>query len=345
MNISDNSILKMFNAKPKKGGYTPAELSKKYDLNKYRKILQDPNSDKMDRKTAEMMIKNYTMKLGALALAQESKKGFPQGIPELAKPYMESNGISEEDLLPQKPQPQQQMPQQEMMDAPDFILEQLKDILSSGVFRNGTQVFPIKTKFIVCCTNRTRDEFSKNMSLKALMERFPLELNVIWDNYTEIAYNKLLETKFGEGNVDPVIPFLLQEYHAAGITISPRVAVIAYQIFSECGPDALTFLAEFAKKPEIIKDALKKYENTISFRVLSAELGELVTSLQSNKLSNSGDIGCFDKEMKVFAKKMRELKALKVTDELVATHTDLVKGLTELYTTLDKKSKVSSIME
>jgi hypothetical protein len=120
MNISDNSILKMFNAKPKKGGYTPAELSKKYDLNKYRKILQDPNSDKMDRKTAEMMIKNYTMKLGALALAQESKKGFPQGIPELAKPYMESNGISEEDLLPQKPQPQQQIPQQEMMEAPEM---------------------------------------------------------------------------------------------------------------------------------------------------------------------------------------------------------------------------------
>ena len=52
---------------------------------------------------------------------------------------------------------------EEMMDAPDFILEQLKDILSSGVFRNGTQVFPIKTRFIVCCTNKSRDEFSKNI--------------------------------------------------------------------------------------------------------------------------------------------------------------------------------------
>jgi len=113
MNITDQNILKMFNAKPKKGGYTPAELSKKYDLNKYRKILQDPNSDKMDRKTAEMMLKNYTMKLGALALAQESKKGFPQGIPELAKPYMEANGILEEQLLPQ-PQAQPQMAQMPM---------------------------------------------------------------------------------------------------------------------------------------------------------------------------------------------------------------------------------------
>ena len=120
MKISDTSILKMFNAKPKKGGYTPAELSKKYDLNRYRKILQDPNSDKMDRKTAEMMIKNYTMKLGALALAQESKKGFPQGIPELAKPYMEANKISEEDLLPQKPEEQEEMPQQEMAESPEM---------------------------------------------------------------------------------------------------------------------------------------------------------------------------------------------------------------------------------
>jgi hypothetical protein len=35
-----------------------------------------------------------------LALAQESKKGFPQGIPVVAKPYMEANKISEEDILP-----------------------------------------------------------------------------------------------------------------------------------------------------------------------------------------------------------------------------------------------------
>ena len=112
MMISEPKILKMFGVSSKKGGYTPAELSKKYDINKYRKILQDPNSDKMDRKTAEMMIKNYVMKLGALALAQESMKAFPQGIPEISKPYMEANGISEEELIPQKSQPQEQGMQQ-----------------------------------------------------------------------------------------------------------------------------------------------------------------------------------------------------------------------------------------
>jgi hypothetical protein len=116
MKINDPHILKMFNKPAKKGGYTPAELSKKFDIQKYREILQNSDSDAIDRKTAELMIKNYTLKLGALALAQESKKGFPQGIPEIAKPYMEANGIAEEDLIPQEPQPQGQgMPQGEGM--------------------------------------------------------------------------------------------------------------------------------------------------------------------------------------------------------------------------------------
>ncbi len=114
MKISDPHILKMFNKTAKKGGYTPAELSKKFDINKYRQILQDPNSDKIDIKTAELMIKTCVLKLGALALAQESKKSFPQGIPKIAEPYMEANGISEEDLIPKKPEEQEEMPEQEM---------------------------------------------------------------------------------------------------------------------------------------------------------------------------------------------------------------------------------------
>ena len=102
MMITDPTLLKLFNMPAKKGGYTPAEMSKKFDINKYREILQNKNSDKLDIKTAEMMIKNYVMKLGALALAQEAKKGFPQGIPKLSEPYMEASGITEEELLPQK---------------------------------------------------------------------------------------------------------------------------------------------------------------------------------------------------------------------------------------------------
>jgi hypothetical protein len=100
MNLKDPNILNKFGkGSTGKKSYTPAQLAKQYDIEKYRKLLQDPNSDIIDRKTAELMIKNYTQKLGALALAQEAKKGFPQGIPAAAKPYMEVNGIKEDALI------------------------------------------------------------------------------------------------------------------------------------------------------------------------------------------------------------------------------------------------------
>ena len=128
MKISDPKVLDMFGVKPKKGGYTPAELSKKYDINNYRKILQDPNSDKIARTTAEIMIKNYVMKLGALALAQESKKAFPQGIPLIARPYMEAMGLRDEDLIPELAmQQEQQMPMQEMEEVEEEFPQQMPD--------------------------------------------------------------------------------------------------------------------------------------------------------------------------------------------------------------------------
>jgi hypothetical protein len=101
LKINDPSVLAMFNKTPKKGGYTPAEIAKPYNINKYKAILLDPDTSKLERNTATIMIKNYIMKLGALAIVQESMKGFPQGIPAMAKPYMEANGISEEDLMPE----------------------------------------------------------------------------------------------------------------------------------------------------------------------------------------------------------------------------------------------------
>jgi hypothetical protein len=101
LKINDPAILAMFNLTPKKGGYTPANIAKPYNINKYKGILLDPDSSKLERDTAIIMIKNYIMKLGALAIVQESMKGFPQGIPEMAKPYMEANGITEEDLIPE----------------------------------------------------------------------------------------------------------------------------------------------------------------------------------------------------------------------------------------------------
>jgi len=70
--------------------YTPAQLAKQYDLNKYKAIMEDPEmqSDPIAQRTAQMMYKNNTKKLGMLALLQEGMKGFPQGIPDIAQSVM-----------------------------------------------------------------------------------------------------------------------------------------------------------------------------------------------------------------------------------------------------------------
>jgi|GEM_PF-5414165 len=104
--FSDTSSMKLtgevlkdfgFNSKKK---YTPAELSYQYDINKYRKTLVDPLSDEIDRLTAELMISNNINKLGKLALLQESKKGFPQGIPVVAMPYVMTSGLDPSMFIP-----------------------------------------------------------------------------------------------------------------------------------------------------------------------------------------------------------------------------------------------------
>jgi len=233
---------------------------------------------------------------------------------------------------------------EEMFDAPDFILEQLKDIISSGVFRNGTQVFPIKTKFIICCTNRTRDEFSKNMSLRALMERFPLELNVIWDNYTEISYNKLLESKFGVDNVDPVIPYLLQEYAKNGITISPRIAVTAYMVYDQCGPEALSFIAEFTKKPSLIAEAINKFEATIKFRNLSTDLTNVLEELNSAKIDSKEDETNYKLLIKNLDKHLTDIQGITVSDDIAHLHASLVKGAKEARNKFAKNLTIASFV-
>lgn len=99
LRITDPDILKMYDMKPNRKGYTPAEIAKKYDINKYKEILLNPDADTYEKETAILMLNNMFDKLSSLALYQESMKGFPQGIPSIALNFMEKNGIRPEDLV------------------------------------------------------------------------------------------------------------------------------------------------------------------------------------------------------------------------------------------------------
>ena len=85
---------------------TPAQVAKRYELNKYFDILKDPEADYLDKKTAQMMIDSNMTKLGQLALVQEGMKGFPDGIPDISLP------LFQKDIAMQ--QPAQQTPQMKL---------------------------------------------------------------------------------------------------------------------------------------------------------------------------------------------------------------------------------------
>lgn len=115
-------VLKMFGKSEKSTKkFTPAHLAKQYNLDKYRAILNDPKSDPIKVRTAELMIQNFEKKLAQLALVQEGKKGYPQGIPEVAQKYYQqmlaASGQTSEENPEQKQFDNEQLEGQETMKA------------------------------------------------------------------------------------------------------------------------------------------------------------------------------------------------------------------------------------
>jgi len=103
LKIKDKELLKEFGMSK---SATPAGIAKKYDFNKYKTILLNPDSDKKEIETAEKMIANYNQKIGKLALVQESMKGFKNGAPKIAEPYMLNNNIDPAMFTPQVQEPE-----------------------------------------------------------------------------------------------------------------------------------------------------------------------------------------------------------------------------------------------
>jgi hypothetical protein len=72
---------------------TPAKVSKKYQLNPYIGAMADPNADKIQARSSELMLDKNMMGLSKLAFGQESKKKFSDGVPVSSYPYLVSKGI------------------------------------------------------------------------------------------------------------------------------------------------------------------------------------------------------------------------------------------------------------
>lgn len=110
LRIKDKEVLsKVFGLTPKKGGYTPAEIAKRYQVNQFIQDLKDPDIDAIRKRSSNEMLKKNMEKLGMLALVQESMKGFPDGVPAIA----ESAAAGLQAMMPQEQAQPEPAPQEE----------------------------------------------------------------------------------------------------------------------------------------------------------------------------------------------------------------------------------------
>jgi len=126
---------------------------------------------------------------------------------------------------------------EELFDAPASVLLALKDVLTARELRNGAQRFRMKTEIIICLTNKEPGEISElGPAAHALIERFPLQLNLKWKDYSARSYLQMFE-KVAQRLGGPVLngfksvlAEILSKATAEGNFVSPRTAVHAFQI-------------------------------------------------------------------------------------------------------------------
>lgn len=83
---------------------------------------------------------------------------------------------------------------EEMFDAPATVLLALKDTLTARKLRKGSQTFSMTTKVVIGITNRDPEEIADlGPAAAALVERFPLQLKVIWPTYKSADYLGLFQ--------------------------------------------------------------------------------------------------------------------------------------------------------
>lgn len=233
---------------------------------------------------------------------------------------------------------------EEIFDAPAKVLLALKDTLTSGYLRNGPQMVKSRCKVIIANTNHNPEDIADmGPAAKALIERFALQHNVVWNNYEVAVYKNLLKAVSAVKPYkisDPILNILAElcaESASAGIVISPRAGVHGMDIIAKCNNGESLTPDDFAKlrlMPEFlaITDVSSKFKREIEniqfnnqikgVRREFAQVHEKYNAILSAEKSNHKDIIAFIKDARVVAneieKLVRKVNAIVATDQASA---------------------------
>ena len=179
---------------------------------------------------------------------------------------------------------------EEIFDAPPQVLLSLKDIITSGYFRKGEQMFKCRTKRIIALTNKSKEEFAEDNSLEALVQRFPITTKLEWEDYevsTWIAlFKKVFEESFYKKNEKKLrdLAEIFKINNMTGNTfVSPRTAVAAAELY--CFGSSLDLISD------IDQEIVKGYFKGINANEKEVELDLAISRMESYLDSISTFIG------------------------------------------------------
>jgi hypothetical protein len=231
MIVDDPNILKFFNeSKPK----TPAQIAKKYELNEYKAKLIDPNTDQISKVTSALMLKNNYEKLAQLALYQEAKKGFKDGVPKFAEDYLLSIGIE-----------------------PDQLIEAVRSKMEEKIYKNPN--VDEESNSVMQHGGDPTNPYDKNRIIQ--------EKKALFDKWIEDF--KKGRTEFSLGNINPnlnkqVYEAFLEYAKSKGLNIENVNFVSSNPSFqSGTGYSSISFSTKNTQQPESVKsqnETLKELE-------------------------------------------------------------------------------------
>jgi MoxR-like ATPase len=266
---------------------------------------------------------------------------------------------------------------EELFDAAVSALKSMKDTMTSGFFRNGEEVIPMRTRLMICATNKEPHEVSElGASAQALVERFPLQLRVAWESYRAADYLELLThvsnfngnggtatIEFAEilrmqdkakkvvvpDQVRRVLAELIASTVAGGAVVSPRTAIYAVELIKAAAAIngretaekqdilAVKYLPGLESIAEKIAEEIKAADLRAQAQVRLDEIASEISQMQKDLYGLESPIKCNQ-----IAKKCRELRdelgKLAVPDGLIERRNGLRDTAEKLSTEAIEKS-------
>ena len=238
---------------------------------------------------------------------------------------------------------------EEIFDAPAIVLQSLKDTLTSRWLRNGAQQVEMKTNSIIAITNTDPKEMSElSASAHALVERFPLQLRVEWEDHSADAYLQMFSTVRPKAKVETrrFLARLVERAREEGAHISPRTAMHALDAILVTGENddsysCLEYIPGFENVISEVKKEIKEIRLREQARESIDEIFKEVRKLKNRLDELNYDDSTHALEYLNIAKDFKAcnnlINELPVPDPLVEERNDLLNMCSKLM--LDAQDK------